>query len=94
MNDSKPVLRRRKVQAKKARVELEPTGGITMRSDAIGAKNYALEEIERFLDGGTLDNLQAAFELLDNHKDGAVGDARPHFDRAMEELAAVDGVGE
>lgn len=74
-------------------MELEPTSGITMRSDAIAAKNYALEAIGEFLDTGDPGHLQNAYELLDNHKEGAVGDARPHFEKAMEELEAVGGVG-
>lgn len=84
--------RRPKVQAKKARAELEPTKKMTMRGDAIGAMANAIDEIDEYLEHGGLAHLEEAHRLLTENIEGTVASnlhAHSHFENAIEELEEV-----
>lgn len=84
-----------RVQAKKAKAELKPTEGMTMRGDAIGAKVHAVEAIDLYLETGDVEHLQMAVNWLGKHIAGTRGGslhAEGHFKNAIRELAEVEGV--
>lgn len=80
---------RRRVHAKRALAELEAVGNITMRSDAIEARNIAADELEEFIDSGNVAHLENALDMVESGVEGAYGDADVFFKHAMDELTTA-----